>query len=134
MHEPVELVQFGKPLNNLPVLIYPKLHSSYCYYLQTVVLQRVSETIIGQNNFQLSVESNRYCIGFTSLTSLCDGPESLRHSLNQSDSTLKLITTWSPAYSRALGGLFAFTLSSHHACSKDSLASRSANATFLFLN
>ena len=33
--------------------------------------------------------------------------------LNQSDAKLKSITTWSPAFSRALGGLVVFTLSSH---------------------
>ena len=33
--------------------------------------------------------------------------------LNQSDAKLKSITTWSPAFSRALGSLVVFTLSSH---------------------
>ena len=36
-----------------------------------------------------------------------------RHSLNLSDAKLKPITTWSPAFSRALDSLFGFTLSSH---------------------
>ena len=31
------------------------------------------------------------------------GPENSLHSLNQSDAKLKPITTWSPAFSRALG-------------------------------
>ena len=31
------------------------------------------------------------------------GPENSLHSLNQSDVKLKPITTWSPAFSRALG-------------------------------
>ena len=40
------------------------------------------------------------------------GPEDSRQSLNQSDAKLKPITTWSPAFSRALGDLAVFTLSS----------------------
>ena len=41
------------------------------------------------------------------------GPENSRHSLNQSDAKLKPTTTWSPAFSRALGRVVVFTLSSH---------------------
>ena len=37
----------------------------------------------------------------------------MRRSLNQSDAKLKPIPTWSPAFSRALGGLLGFTLSSY---------------------
>ena len=37
----------------------------------------------------------------------------MRYLLNQSDAKLKSITTWSPAFSRALGSLVVFTLSSH---------------------
>ena len=33
------------------------------------------------------------------------GPENSRHSFNQSNAKLKLITTWSSAFSRALGSL-----------------------------
>ena len=40
------------------------------------------------------------------------GPEDSRQSLNQSDAKLKPITTRSPAFSRALGDLAVFTLSS----------------------
>ena len=40
------------------------------------------------------------------------GPENSRHSRNQSDAKLKPIATWSPAFSRAFGGLVVFTLSS----------------------
>ena len=40
------------------------------------------------------------------------GPEDSRQSLNQSDAKLKPITTWSPAFFRALGDLAVFTLSS----------------------
>ena len=40
------------------------------------------------------------------------GPEDSRQSLNQSDAKLKPITTWSPAFSRVLGDLAVFTLSS----------------------
>ena len=38
------------------------------------------------------------------------GLENLRHFLNQSDAKLTLITTWSPAFSRALGSLVIFLL------------------------
>ena len=40
------------------------------------------------------------------------GPEDSRQSLNQSDAKLKPITTWSPAFSRTLGDLAVYTLSS----------------------
>ena len=43
----------------------------------------------------------RNCIGFA-LLSYVIVPENLRYSLNQSDAKLKAITTWSPAFSRAL--------------------------------
>ena len=46
-------------------------------------------------------------------TSLHDWSRNSRHSLNQSDLKLKPITTWSPAFSRALGSLVGFILSSH---------------------
>ena len=36
------------------------------------------------------------------------GPENSRHSLNRSDAKLQPITTWSPAFSRALGRLVVF--------------------------
>ena len=41
------------------------------------------------------------------------GPENSHHSLNQSETKLKPITTWSPAFSRALGSSIVFVLSSH---------------------
>ena len=41
------------------------------------------------------------------------GFENSRHSLYQSGAKLKSITTWSPAFSRALGSLAVFTFSSH---------------------
>ena len=41
------------------------------------------------------------------------GPENWCHFLSQSDFKPKPITTWSPAFSRALGCLIVFTLSSH---------------------
>ena len=40
------------------------------------------------------------------------GPENLRHSLDQLGAKLKPSTTWSPAFSRALGSLVVSTLSS----------------------
>ena len=40
------------------------------------------------------------------------GSENLRHSLNQSVAKIRPISTWSPAFSRALGSL-VFALSSH---------------------
>ena len=36
------------------------------------------------------------------------GPENLHHFLNQSDSKLKPIATWSPAFSRASGSVLVF--------------------------
>ena len=44
----------------------------------------------------------RGCFSFSFLRSMI-GPENSLHSLNQSDAKLKPITTWSPAFSRALG-------------------------------
>ena len=41
------------------------------------------------------------------------GTENSRHFHDQSDAKVKLITTWSPAFSRALDNLVVFTLSSH---------------------
>lgn len=41
------------------------------------------------------------------------GPQNSRRPLNQSDSKLKPITTWSPASSRASGSLLVFPLRSH---------------------
>ena len=35
------------------------------------------------------------------------GPENSRHFLNQSDANVISITTWSPAFSRALGSVVA---------------------------
>ena len=56
--------------------------------------------------FPLSVESYPIWIDFALLRSVI-GP------VNQSDAKLKPITSWSPAFSRALGSLLAFTLSFH---------------------
>ena len=64
------------------------------------------------DNSQLSVESNLGLLCFVLLRSVV-GPENSRHSFNQSNAKLKLITTWSSAFSRALGSLVGFTLSSH---------------------
>ena len=41
------------------------------------------------------------------------GPENSHHPHDQSDAKLKPITTWSPAFSRALSSLFSLILSSH---------------------
>ena len=46
-------------------------------------------------------------------TSLCDWLKKSHNSLDQLDVNLKPIMTWSPAFSRALGSLVIFTLSSH---------------------
>ena len=51
----------------------------------------------------------RDCSDFALLCSVI-GLENLRHFLNQSDAKLTLITTWSPAFSRALGSLVIFLL------------------------
>ena len=55
---------------------------------------------------------NRNCFGFAFFR-LVIGPEDFHYFLNQSDSKLKPIATWSPAFSRALGSLLLFTWSSH---------------------
>ena len=52
------------------------------------------------------------CIGFSFLRSVI-GPENSHDFLNQSDAKLKPIRTWTPAFSRALGSLVVFILSSH---------------------
>ena len=44
------------------------------------------------------------------------GPENSGHFLNQSDTKLKPIKTWSPTYFCTLGSLVSFTLSSHWLC------------------
>lgn len=54
----------------------------------------------------------RDCIGFA-LLRFGIGPENAPHSLDQSDTKLNPIKTLLPAFSRALGGLLVFTLSSH---------------------
>ena len=65
-----------------------------------------------QSNSQISVESNLGLHWFALL--LCDwSSKNSRHSLNQSDSNRKIVTTWLPAFSRALGSLLVFTLGSH---------------------
>ena len=51
------------------------------------------------------------CLRLVTITKFI--PENSRHSLNQSDAKLKPTTTWSPAFSRALGRVVVFTLSSH---------------------
>ena len=64
-----------------------------------------------QGYFQLSVYDTviRDCSGFA-LRCFVIGPENLRHSLNQSDAKLRSISSWSPAFSRALGSLLVVTL------------------------
>ena len=54
----------------------------------------------------------KVCISFSLLRSVI-GPESSRNSLNQSYAKQKPISTWSPAFSRALGSFHCFTLSPH---------------------
>ena len=51
------------------------------------------------------------CIGFALLHSVI-GLENLRHTLNQSDASLKPIATWLLTFSHASGQLHVFTLSS----------------------
>ena len=51
-------------------------------------------------------------LSFTLIPSVI-GSENSCPFLNQSDVKLKAITTWSPAFSRALGSLVGFTLSNH---------------------
>ena len=54
----------------------------------------------------------RDCIGIPLLCSVI-GPENWCYSLDQSDTKLKPTTAWSPAFSRALGGLAVFPSISH---------------------
>ena len=54
----------------------------------------------------------RDCIDFAILCSVI-GPENSCHPLNQLDAELKPFTSWSPAFSRALGSLVVFASSSH---------------------
>ena len=61
--------------------------------------------------FQLSDDSNPGILCFP--LSLCDWSRKLTHSLNQSDAKVKPIVAWSPAFSRTLGSLVGFSLSSH---------------------
>ena len=61
--------------------------------------------------FNCVSKASRHCIDFVLLHSVI-GPENSRHSLNQSNVKLKPIAAWSPAFSRALGSLVDFTLSS----------------------
>ena len=67
--------------------------------LETAIFNRVSKA---------KTRLHLFC-----LTSLCDWSGNSRHSLNQSDAKPKQITTWSPAFSRALDSLVVFTPSSH---------------------
>ena len=64
------------------------------------------------SNFEWSVESKSELLWFCFL-SFGDWSRILPYLLNQSDSKLKPIATWSPAFSRALGSLLLFTWSSH---------------------
>ena len=56
----------------------------------------------------MSVKSNPWWLCFC-FTLLCDWSRKL----TQSDAKQKPITTWSPAFSRALGSLLGFIMSSH---------------------
>ena len=59
-----------------------------------------------KHNLENNPKLHRLC-----LTSFCDwSKKNSRHSLNQSDAKLKPTTTWSPAFSRALGSLVVVTL------------------------
>ena len=66
------------------------------------------ETAISNRVSKAKTRLHLFC-----LTSLCDWSGNSRHSLNQSDAKPKQITTWSPAFSRALGSLVVFSPSSH---------------------
>ena len=72
---------------------------------RTSVKMFVATKSTQKSNFLLNVEHNpRVCWFFYSVIGL----ENSRHSLYQSDATLKQITNLSPAFSRALGSLFIF--------------------------
>ena len=73
----------------------------------------------------------KVCISFSLLRSVI-GPENSRNSLNQSYAKQKPISTWSPAFSRALGSFHCFTLSSHWRVLSSHLIGRSDNFQFGF--
>ena len=67
----------------------------------------IYHSVCRYSRFQLSADNNWFRVILH-----CDWSRNHAH-VNQSDAKLKLITTWSPIFSRALGSLFGFTLSSH---------------------
>ena len=82
------------------------------YFLKILKLLKFLKRQHLKSNFKLSAESiTGIGIGFALLCSVT-GPKDSCHSLHQSGAKLKPITTWSPAFSRTLGSLVGFTLSS----------------------
>ena len=69
----------------------------------------IDEISCHRNTCLVNVESNHYRFVNALLRSVI-GPENSHHSFNQSDSKLKPITTWSPAFSRVSGCLVIFLL------------------------
>ena len=65
------------------------------------------------SNFKWSIVGNPRLDWFSFTPPSDWSKKKMRRSLNQSDAKLKPIPTWSPAFSRALGGLLGFTLSSY---------------------
>ena len=76
------------------------------------VIREVRWKLSIYRDFQLRVESNPRFHWFALLRSVI-GPKNAHCQLNQSDVKLKPITTRSPAFSRASGGLLVYILSFH---------------------
>ena len=98
----VLLNQFGKNKD--------KKHCQTPFIFTTALFQKkfLSQRSLFLKWVSNEIQNNRCFVLLRSVI----GPEDSRQSLNQSDAKLKPITTWSPAFSRALGDLAVFPLSS----------------------
>ena len=92
---------------NKETLNTKQLNDSLLNKLLCLVGGRMSSKLL-----QLSVKSNAGLLLIRFATQY-DWQENSLHSLNRSGTKLAPITTRSPAFSRALGGLLAFALSPH---------------------
>ena len=99
----------GASSNSSPISILRQLFIASVQNCETIITKIASyrRNIVPQKH--LSCICNHYRFVYASLRSLI-GPENSHHSFNQSDSKLKPITTWSPAFSRVSGCLVIFLL------------------------
>ena len=115
-----QLHNFSLLLGNTWTLFRAQLqHKFQVCLLQPVTILKFINTLLKHssqgNSFRTilnCVESNSGLHWFC-ITSLCDWSRKLTPLFRQSRVKLNPITTWSPAFSRAFGGLFVFTLRSH---------------------